>query len=328
VLKSAQCVISRTLSRWKWANRLRRITQHAPPPPGPVAFAVMRNEMLRLPAYLDHYRRLGVVRFIILENQSTDRTREFLAAQHDVDLYASAGAFIGKAPWLDHLLRKHGSGRWCVIADADELLVFPSWPNMSLAELCRYLEKVGANAVHAILLDLYPDSPLGELNYSPGEDYFKRDWYFDPLETLKKTPRHFHLGTGLDYRFHGGVRERLFGISVCCTKFPLLRHEKGMYLTDGQHYLERGRFAALRAVVCHFKYLQDFDAHAREEVQRKQHIGAGLEYQAYTETLSREGSEFRIKGDASVHFKDCAQLEKLGFMIRPADFDTFVREER
>jgi len=286
----------------------------------------MRNEMLRLPAYLEHYRRLGAVRFIILENQSTDCTREFLAAQDDVDLYTSAGAFIGKAPWLDHLLRKHGCGRWCIVADADELLIFPSWPNMSLPSLCCYLEKVGANAVHAILLDLYPDLPLGELDYSPGDDYFKRDWYFDAFETLYKTPRHFHLGTGLDYRFHGGVRERLFGISVCCTKFPLLRYEKGMYLTDGQHYLECGRFAELRAVVCHFKYLQDFDAHAHEEVERKQHIGAGPEYQAYTETLSREGRGFRIKGDASVHLKDCAQLEKLGFMIRPADFGRFVVE--
>ncbi len=314
-------VMLRTLARWKWALGIRRITRRPTPPAGPVAFAVMRNEMLRLPAYLGHYRRLGVVRFVILENQSTDETRAYLAGQEDVDLYASDGHFIGKAPWIDHLLRRHGVGRWCVVADADELLVYPEWPRLGLEGLCGYLDRTGSNAVHAILLDLYPAGPLSAVDYRRGDDYFDREWYFDPMSSLTPKPRHFHRGHGLDHRWFGGVRERLFGVAVCCSKFPLLRYEAGMYLNDGHHYLEGGRFSRLRAVVCHFKYLQDFDAHAREEVRRGQHIGAGAEYRAYAETLAREGEAFQIRQPFSRRWSGSGGLEDEGFLIRPGDFD-------
>lgn len=315
--------VMRAFLRWKWAVGMRQITRRPPPPPGPVAFAVMRNEALRLPAYLAHYRRLGVVRFVILENQSNDRTRKELSEQEDVELYSSLGHFIGKAFWIDHLLKKHGVGRWCVVADADELLVYPGWPETSLPKLTEYLDATSSNAVHAILLDLYPDGPLSRADYRRGDDYFRREWFFDAFESLTTRPRHFQFGMGLDYRFFGGVRQRLFGIGVCCSKFPLLRYEVGMYLNDGHHYLERGRFAELRAVVCHFKYLQDFDAHAREEVSRGQHIGAGAEYQAYAETLAKKGDEFSLCGRESIGFEGTRQLEELGFLVRPQSFDEY-----
>jgi len=325
VLEKITTPVRRFLARWRAATELEKVADAGPGPDGTVAFGVLRNEMLRLPRYLDYYRRLGVVRFVIVENNSTDSTRDYLSSQSDVILYSTKHHFIGKAPWLDCLLRRHGRNRWCLVADADELLVYPSSDRISLPELCLYLDRVGANAVHAILLDLYPACALKEMDYRAGEDYLTRDWFFDPLSSFSKVPRHFHRGTGLDFRFHGGVRNRLFGISACCSKFPLFRFQSDMYLTDGQHYLESGKFSSLQAVLYHFKYLQDFDARAREEVRRGQHIGAGLEYKAYAETLSREGEGFRIANSNSIPLKDTAQLEQLGFLVRPPSYDDFVR---
>ena len=40
-------------------------------------FATMRNEGLRLPYLLDYYRQLGVKRFFIVSNGSTDETEPF-----------------------------------------------------------------------------------------------------------------------------------------------------------------------------------------------------------------------------------------------------------
>lgn len=326
VLEKITTPVRRFLARWRAATELKIVTNAGPGPDGPVAFGVLRNEMLRLPRYLDHYRRLGVVRFVIVENNSTDSTRDFLSSQSDVTLYSTSHHFIGKAPWLDCLLRRHGRNRWCLVVDADELLVYPSSDKVLLPDLCLYLDRVGANAVHAILLDLYPACALKDMDYRAGEDYLTRDWLFDPLSSLSKVPRHFHRGTGLDFRFHGGVRNRLFGISACCSKFPLFRFQNDMYLTDGQHYLESGRFSDLRAVLYHFKYLQDFDTRAREEVRRGQHIGAGQEYKAYAETLSKEGDGFRIANSNSIPLKDTGQLENLGFLVRPPSYDDFVRK--
>lgn len=47
-------------------------------------FSKCRNESLRLPAFLRHYRNLGVNRFFIVDNESTDGSTEYLVTQPDV----------------------------------------------------------------------------------------------------------------------------------------------------------------------------------------------------------------------------------------------------
>ena len=44
-----------------------------------LAFVTVRNEMIRLPYFLDHYRGLGVDHFLIVDNGSDDGTAAFLA---------------------------------------------------------------------------------------------------------------------------------------------------------------------------------------------------------------------------------------------------------
>jgi glycosyltransferase involved in cell wall biosynthesis len=316
----------RTRARWEAAAGLRRVS--GSPAEGGLAFAVVRNEMLRLPRFLDHYREMGVSGFVIVENNSTDSTREFLAAQKDVCLYTTAHRFTGKEAWLDCLLRRHGRGRWCLVVDADELLDYPESDRVRLPAFCQYLEEIGANAVHAILLDLYPEGPVSEVGYAAGEDYFLQPWYFDGLESLTKAPRVFFRGSGLDHRLEGGTRKRLFGVTACCSKFPLFRYQCGMFLTDGQHYLEGGRFSELRAVLYHFKYLQDFAPHVEEEVQRGEHWGGAIEYRAYADKVAREGSQLQIWTPDSIRLNGPRQLEDLGFLIRPDSYNDYLAKSQ
>lgn len=322
----ASTVMRRTLARWRAAAGLRRISGPARDGEGLLVFAVVRNESLRLPRFLEHYRRLGAAGFVIVENNSTDSTRKFLAAQEDVRLYATSQHFTGKAAWLDCLLRRHGSGRWCIVADADELLDYPSSGRVMLLDLCCYLEGTGSNAVHAILLDLYPKCPISEVGYVAGADYYSMPWYFDGIDSLAKAPRFFFRGSGLDHRFEGGSRKRIFGVTACCSKFPLFRYEAGMYLTDGQHYLEGGHFSGLRAVLCHFKYLQDFEHHVREEERRGQyHWGGAVEYKAYADKLMKDGGRLEFWTSESIPFLGTKQLEDCGFLLRPPSYDDFLR---
>ena len=50
-------------------------------------FAVtVRNEIVRLPYFLDYYRRLGAGHFLVVDNGSDDGTHEYLADQPDVSV--------------------------------------------------------------------------------------------------------------------------------------------------------------------------------------------------------------------------------------------------
>ena len=80
--------------------------------PGDIlVFSTVRNEALRLPHFLDHYRKLGARHFLIVDNDSDDDTRAFLAAQPDVSLWRTAHSYklsrFG-VDWLTWLQIRHG----------------------------------------------------------------------------------------------------------------------------------------------------------------------------------------------------------------------------
>src|SRR4029077_4922394 len=50
-------------------------------------FAKMRNEALRLPHFLAYYTKLGIDRFFIVDNCSTDRTIEILRRNRNCHIF-------------------------------------------------------------------------------------------------------------------------------------------------------------------------------------------------------------------------------------------------
>ena len=58
-------------------------------------FAVIRNESLRLPSWLRHYRELGVNRFFIVDNDSSDGSGVALLKEPDVHLFHTRESFDG-----------------------------------------------------------------------------------------------------------------------------------------------------------------------------------------------------------------------------------------
>ena len=53
----------------------------------------MRNEIIRLPYFLEYYRKLGVAHFLIVDNDSDDGTGEYLADQPDVSLWHTTHSY-------------------------------------------------------------------------------------------------------------------------------------------------------------------------------------------------------------------------------------------
>jgi glycosyltransferase involved in cell wall biosynthesis len=175
-------------------------------------FSKLRNEMLRLPAFLRHYRALGVGRFFLVDNGSTDGSTEYLLDQPDVHVFRTEGHFRearGGTDWLNALLGEFGVGTWCVTVDVDEFLWFPGVEYTSLKKLTAYLDAQGYEALGCLLLDLYPAGSLKDCTYSPDQDLVQAAPYFDigpyvvtkPLRPGSRSPA---------YGIFGGVRGRVF----------------------------------------------------------------------------------------------------------------------
>lgn len=284
-----------------------------------LACSVIRNEGPRLPAFLDHYRRLGVTAFFVVDNGSTDDGPAFLAHQPDVVLWRSGLPFhranFGSA-WFELLLRRHGRGRWWVMADADERLVYAGSEHLRLPELCRRLEAAGRRALPALLLDMYGSGQVADCVCPPGTDPLEVCPHFD------RVPFHRCHPHGGPYRnlpiWEGGVRERVFGPAGgwILTKVPLLRYDRDCLLAGGQHLtnLPASAIAEARAAVLHFKYLASFPAYVQEEVERGEHYAGAFQYRQYARGLSR-GRLTLFDPEASLTYEGTAMLQRLGVLV-------------
>ena len=125
--------------------------------------SAFRNECLRLPYFLSYYRSMGVARFFIVDNNSTDGTLTYLLRQPDVHVWRSGCSFnkanFGSA-WFEVLLRTYGENHWCVTVDADELLYYPDCETKGLKELTGELDLKRKKALTAVLLDMYSNKPI------------------------------------------------------------------------------------------------------------------------------------------------------------------------
>jgi glycosyl transferase family 2 len=314
-----------------------------------LVFATCRDERLRLPAFLEHYRGLGVDRFFIVDNDSSDGTPEYLADQPDVRLFGTANRYSearNGIDWLNALLGEFGVGSWCLTVDIDELLVYPGSERVSLHTLTQYLDHNGFEALACVLLDLYPSGPLKECRYNTGDDLFDAAPYFD-AGPYEKSP--VDLCPGVLIR--GGMRERIFYPEFrsrrpwtriydamcdhvalrmprlrempwirasrrrrppCLTKIPLIRwDEKSTYLNI--HWVSPKAVAPETGALLHFKFLHDFHDRARQESARGEHYDGASEYQKYAETL-RQNPELTLSYAGSMRFEGPTQLVRLGLM--------------
>ena len=84
-------------------------------------FLVGRDEGLRLPFLIEHYRLAGVDRFFVVDNGSTDGMTDFLLSQKDVHVFYTEDSYKeNKAgvSWVNQLLDQYGVGHWCLVVDA------------------------------------------------------------------------------------------------------------------------------------------------------------------------------------------------------------------
>jgi hypothetical protein len=294
--------------------------------PGPILlFATLRNERLRLPYFLDYYRKLGVDHFLIVDNGSEDGSREFLAAQTDVSLWTTGAGYRQSRfgiDWLMHLLRRHGSGNWCLTVDIDEFLVYPFCETRPLRALTDWLDGAGVRSFSAMMLDMYPKGATQDLPYHEGQNPFEIAPYFDSGNyTIRRNWPYQNLW------IQGGPRARLFFAdqpknAPAMNKIPLVKWDASYaYVSSTHMLLPRGLNLVYEVAsgekpsgcLLHAKFLDTFAQKAEEEIERGQHYSESHEYRAYREGIARERDLWCNWSEKYVNWR---QLEILGLMSK------------
>ncbi|MDP2620932.1 MAG: glycosyltransferase family 2 protein [Hyphomicrobiales bacterium] len=287
--------------------------------------ACVRDELLRIAWFLDYHRKLGVDRFVIVDNGSTDGTLEYLSSQSDVSLFATDESYAASKcgiNWTNELLDRYARGHWVLVLDADELFVYPRCEAFSLRDLVGYLDGVKAQCMQAPLLDMYSGTPIKDTGYRRGEPFLATCPFFDDdgYDYSGRDPG------GAKVMIRGGPRQRLFWDgygrqhpSPFLPKLPLVKWQQGLAFDLSTHTLRGARKAEATGVLLHFKFLQDFLMRVQVEADRKEHFAAARQYAAYAEIMAAI-PELTAYHEGSVRYENSLQLVALGLMSMPRGY--------
>ncbi len=274
---------------------------------------VVRNEILMLPHFLAHYRKLGINCFMMVDNCSDDGTREYLFKQPDVILYSADTEYKHShfgVVWQQTILGNHCLGKWVILADADELFVFEQDNDRSLDDLIEAIEAEGCNAALTYMIDMYPFTDLNEADFSKDEPFKVAAWFDkNPLTEWK-------LGSGMysnSSTYLSALRHRLSSDtppnSFTSQKYALIRYYPWIRYSEGLHDAANIQVSKQKTWFAHFKYHAGFKAKVMAEIQRGQHFGDAAEYRKYAIML-HEGTGKFGNDKVSVEYKSTEDFVK------------------
>ncbi|MCH2094452.1 MAG: glycosyltransferase family 2 protein [Rhodobacteraceae bacterium] len=259
----------------------------------------LRNEMLRLPYFLKHHRALGVDHFLIVDNGSTDGTTDWLAHQTDVSLWGTTASYRAArfgVDWTTWLQMRFAHGHWCLVLDADELLVYDGCSSRDLHGLTAALDTRRIEGFGALMVDLYPKGPVSNATYTSGSDPTHCLHWFDPgpFRVVRQWPKQ-------NLWVQGGVRDRVFFASEASkaptlNKLPLMRWHRRYAWLNSCHSALPARLNLLyegpdstgpAGALLHTKFLPDVTKRAREEKVRRQHFNRPRAFDGYYDEVAR-----------------------------------------
>jgi hypothetical protein len=288
-------------------------------------FSTMRNEHVRLPYFLKYYRDMGVNHFFIVDNDSNDGGLEYLAEQPDVSVWHTQNGYKRSrfgVDWLNWLQLRYAHGHWCLTVDPDEFFLFPFCDTRPIRALTDWLDASSIKSFSAMLLDMYPKGRIDAEPYRAGQNPMDTACWFDAGNyTIEKNKKLGNLW------IQGGPRARVFfpdepEKAPALNKIPLVKWDRRYtYVSSTHNLLPRGlnlvydEWGGEKAsgVLLHTKFLNTFTEKAEEELQRKQHYSASVEYKAYAEHLADNPDLWCKWSEKYINWR---QLEILGLMSK------------
>ena len=287
--------------------------------------ASVRNERLRLPYFIEYYRQLGIGHFLIIDNGSHDGTGDWLSAQPDISVWHAAASYSGSrfgADWINALLSRYRHGRWSLVVDIDEFLVFPFCDTRSIDALTDWLQSYGIRSFPAMMVDMYPRGPVGTHPYREGQNPFEiANWFDSGNYMISRNALYGNLW------IQGGPRARVFFAdqpesAPSLNKIPLVLWNRRHVFVNSTHMLlprslnltyDTAGGEMISGCLLHAKFLSIFPEKVAEELARVEHFAQGQEYRAYA-AASPDQTDLWCKW--SEKYINWRQLEILGLMSK------------
>lgn len=288
-------------------------------------YCTQRNEKIRLPYFLDYYRKMGVGHFFFVDNDSDDGSLDYLRDQPDVSVWRTRASYKRArfgVDWLNYLQIKHAHGHWTLTVDPDEFLVYPFCDTRPLRALTDWLDASSIKSFSAMLLDMYPKGRLDEQPYQSGQDPIEiASWFDSGNYTLSRNFKFANLW------IQGGPRSRVFfkdapAKAPALNKVPLVKWDRRYcYVSSTHMLLPRGlnqvydEWGGEKAsgVLLHAKFIDTFGVKAAEELERGQHYAASVEYKAYAASMQTDPQLWCKWSEKYINWR---QLEILGLMSK------------
>ncbi|QNN69993.1 glycosyltransferase family 2 protein [Thermomonas carbonis] len=303
---------------------------------GPAVFAIMRNESCLLPHFLDHYRALGVEDFHILDDNSSDGTREFLLEQPDCTVWATPAGFsemLANGEKLLHHVRNAipatlGTDRWVVGVDADEFLLLPSRFDGLLGAhgLLAHLDRQGWPCMLAEMVELYPRRLCDAFHVPLDAPPLQAPLWFDQDPTFERRDdgRPKKRAAGIRWRLqqmllerhptrHRAIYEGQNYALPALWKTPLAKTGNGVVYLNA-HSCNRTPPSSMQLALAHLKYGPDLRPRVRDSLATKSHFMGSIEYRLLDAALELLADEDLLCEKSRV-YEGGASLERAGMMF-------------
>lgn len=321
-----------------------------------VVIAKIRNERVRLPGLLAHYRAMGVRAFVFIDNGSSDGSTDYLAEQTDVEIVSIPLDFRlanQGMDWVNAVRAALPAASWTIYVDADEYLVYDGWPEVGIDAYLAGLPDA-CNAVVGFMLDMYPRAEVASVR--AGDDLLAGAPCFDRHYHFRRRPQRPWDRSAPNIEFVGGPRvrtvsslareartgwityalrgqlDRLLRIvparwrrvvieafpatMPALKKTPILRGHDIHYANS--HDTRGAVYARMNCVLLHFKFTSEFINKIDQEIERGQYYRFGAEYMYYRKHGLADRGITLFSTSESATFKDSRDLTALD-LIRPVD---------
>ena len=210
-----------------------------------ILLCVIWNELLLLPFFIDHYKKLGVTHFVFIDNNSSDGTVDYLMTRDDlnIEVYVDGSSYADAKfgiDWVNSILNNLLQDKWCLVVDIDEILLLKD--GMLLPQLVSSMEDTNSNIAQTVLVDFYPPS-FNQSRFEEGSSFFARSNCFHKF-TENTICASIAPDRSLDVK--GGVRhvitngsKRPSSSSVCLSKKSFFKYDfyKTHQLSVGMHWI-------------------------------------------------------------------------------------------
>lgn len=206
-----------------------------------VLICVVRDELLLLPYFIEHYKKLGVTHFVFIDNASQDGTLSYLMDECEINcqLYHTTDNYSENdygLVWVNKILNNICKNKWCVVVDVDELIL-----PRGEETLCTLRDKMiqsDKNVLPTCLIDFYPKH-FDTNTYDSKLPFYSHSNYYDKFN---ESDMLIYPGNGGELAVKGGARYRVYDNNnepVCLTKKSFFKYDffNTHILSVGMHWL-------------------------------------------------------------------------------------------